>query len=137
MIFLAIPTVHNIFRYRLSYVAGTQLIILAILRLFTIFRYSGVGKDEGLLPQYDDSFDKYVVAKFLFFCAMLCYAFRLESRQALIFCNLKIHRIFLMNFRTRTLSKQNVINLFHSFDFSDQITCLKLSTMQCQNQDIV
>ncbi|KAG4071791.1 hypothetical protein HA402_011945 [Bradysia odoriphaga] len=46
---------HNLW---LSYVAGIQLIILAILRLFTIFRYSGVGKDEGLLPQYDDSFDK-------------------------------------------------------------------------------
>ncbi|KAJ6640815.1 hypothetical protein Bhyg_05747 [Pseudolycoriella hygida] len=46
---------HNLW---LSYVAGIQLIILAILRLFTIFRYSGVGKDEGLLPQYDDSLDK-------------------------------------------------------------------------------
>lgn len=52
---------HNLW---LSYVAGVQLIILAILRLFTIFRYSGAGKDEGLLPQYDDSFEKYDVTIF-------------------------------------------------------------------------
>lgn len=45
------------FRLWLSYVAGCQLIILAILRLFTVCRY-GRGKGEGLLPQFDDGYDK-------------------------------------------------------------------------------
>lgn len=36
------------------------MIILAILRLFTIFRFRGNGKDEELLKQYDDSFEKWV-----------------------------------------------------------------------------
>lgn len=42
----------------LSYVAGAQLLVLAILRLCTIFRFNGNTKGEGLLPQYDDAFDK-------------------------------------------------------------------------------
>lgn len=46
---------HNLW---LSYVAGIQLIILAILRLCTLFRFSGNIKSEGLLPQRDDNFDK-------------------------------------------------------------------------------
>lgn len=52
------------FNLWLSYVAGCQLIILAILRLFTICRY-GAGKGEGLLPQYDDGFDKQVIGRLL------------------------------------------------------------------------
>lgn len=42
-------------------VAGVQLLILAILRLFTIFRYSNKGaRGEGLLAKRDDKdyFDK-------------------------------------------------------------------------------
>lgn len=47
---------HNLW---LSYVAGTQLIILAILRLLTIFKFNiNSNKDEGLLPDFEDSFDK-------------------------------------------------------------------------------
>ncbi|XP_055373451.1 uncharacterized protein LOC129606866 isoform X2 [Condylostylus longicornis] len=47
---------HNLW---LSYVAGVFLIILAILRLCTIFKFSGNFKgDEGLLPQRDDFMDK-------------------------------------------------------------------------------
>lgn len=46
---------HNLW---LSYVAGVQLIVLAVLRIFTIFRMSPNGKDEGLLPQMDNSDDK-------------------------------------------------------------------------------
>lgn len=52
----------------LSHVAGAQLILLAVLRVFTIFRYGGSrgcdgrsdggGKEEGLLPTGDDSFEK-------------------------------------------------------------------------------
>lgn len=48
-------------RLWLSHVAGVQMIMLAVLRLFTIFRYGGGGgggKEEGLLPQHDDSFEK-------------------------------------------------------------------------------
>lgn len=78
---------HNLW---LSYVAGIQLIVLAVLRLFTIFRYSGAGKDEGLLPQYDDSFDKYDKT--------MLYALSLTSFKVFKLCNFKIHRDkFLMN----------------------------------------
>lgn len=43
----------------LSPVAGSMLIILALLRMFTIFRFNSHSKGgEGLLPQYDDTFDK-------------------------------------------------------------------------------
>ncbi|CAO1401112.1 unnamed protein product [Diamesa serratosioi] len=47
---------HNLW---LSYVAGTQLIALAVLRIFTIFRANVNGKDEGLLPQFGENSDKY------------------------------------------------------------------------------
>lgn len=47
------------FHLWLSYVAGCQLIILAILRLLTICRYKVAGKrHDGLLPQFDDGLDK-------------------------------------------------------------------------------
>lgn len=58
-------------RLWLSYVAGCQLLLLALLRLLTVCRHGGgvggvgggfsrKGGGEGLLPQYDDSSDKYV-----------------------------------------------------------------------------
>lgn len=48
-------------RLWLSHVAGVQMIMLAVLRLFTIFRYGGSrGKGDELLPQHDDSFEKWV-----------------------------------------------------------------------------
>lgn len=46
------------FNLWLSYVAGFQLIMLAILRLFTVYGQQGQRKGEGLLPQFDDGFDK-------------------------------------------------------------------------------
>lgn len=44
----------------LSYVGGVQLIILALLRLCTIFKFKPRFKegDEGLLPQFEDSYEK-------------------------------------------------------------------------------
>uniref|UniRef100_A0A336MKV8 CSON003011 protein n=1 Tax=Culicoides sonorensis TaxID=179676 RepID=A0A336MKV8_CULSO len=48
-------------RLWLSYVAGVQLIILALLRLCTIFKFkmrSTKEGDEDLLPQFDDSYEK-------------------------------------------------------------------------------
>ncbi|XP_075163457.1 uncharacterized protein LOC142236092 [Haematobia irritans] len=41
---------HNLW---LSYVAGILLILLAVLRLCLVFRFSNNAKDEGLLPQCD------------------------------------------------------------------------------------
>ena len=41
---------HNLW---LSYVAGLLLILLAVLRLCLVFRFSNNSKDEGLLPQCD------------------------------------------------------------------------------------
>jgi hypothetical protein len=45
-------------RLWLSYVAGAQVIMLAILRLFTIFQYQQSGKDDELLNQFDENLDK-------------------------------------------------------------------------------
>ena len=47
-------------RLWLSYVAGVQLIILALLRLFTVCKFRPKGKDgdEDLLPQFEDSYEK-------------------------------------------------------------------------------
>lgn len=50
---------HNLW---LSYVAGTQIILLAIFRLLTILRFSGHRKGQELLPQFDDGYDKYNLA---------------------------------------------------------------------------
>lgn len=41
---------HNLW---LSYVAGILLVLLAVLRLCLVFRFSSNSKDEGLLPQCD------------------------------------------------------------------------------------
>lgn len=39
----------------MSYISGGQLIVLALLRLCTIFRYSRGNKEDELLPQFDDN----------------------------------------------------------------------------------
>lgn len=46
---------HNLW---LSYVGGVQLIILAILRMFTVFRTNIRGREDSLLPEFDESTDK-------------------------------------------------------------------------------
>jgi Transmembrane protein family 72 len=46
---------HNLW---LSHVGGVLLIVLAMLRMFTIFRTSGRGREDSLLPEFDS--DKYV-----------------------------------------------------------------------------
>jgi hypothetical protein len=46
---------HNLW---LSYVGGVQLIILALLRMFTIFRINIRGREDSLLPEFDDPADK-------------------------------------------------------------------------------
>lgn len=46
---------HNLW---LSYVGGAQLIILALLRMFTIFRINIRGREDSLLPEFDDPADK-------------------------------------------------------------------------------
>lgn len=49
---------HNLW---LSYVGGVQLIILALMRMFTIFRTSNMrGRGASLLPEFDDQNDKLV-----------------------------------------------------------------------------
>lgn len=68
---------HNLW---LSYVAGSQLIMLAVLRIFTIFRMSPNAKDEGLLPEFDDNAEKYGVFmykydKLLYFDFQFHFAF--------------------------------------------------------------
>lgn len=50
---------HNLW---LSYVGGVQLIILALLRMFTIFRTDMRGREDSLLPEFDDQSDKWVYA---------------------------------------------------------------------------
>ncbi|XP_070498620.1 uncharacterized protein [Chironomus tepperi] len=47
---------HNLW---LSYVGGIQLIMLAILRMFTVFRTNIRGREDSLLPEFDESTDKY------------------------------------------------------------------------------
>lgn len=47
---------HNLW---LSYIGGTQLIILALLRMFTVFRTNMRGREDSLLPEFDDPTDKY------------------------------------------------------------------------------
>lgn len=46
---------HNLW---LSYVGGVQLIMLAILRMFTVFRTNVRGREDSLLPEFDESTDK-------------------------------------------------------------------------------
>lgn len=46
---------HNLW---LSYIGGVQLIILALLRMFTIFRTNIRGREDSLLPEFDDPADK-------------------------------------------------------------------------------
>ena len=46
---------HNLW---LSYIGGVQLIILALLRMFTIFRINIRGREDSLLPEFDDPGDK-------------------------------------------------------------------------------
>lgn len=48
---------HNLW---LSFVCGFQLIVLAMLRMFTIFRIDGRGREDSLLPEFDESSDKWV-----------------------------------------------------------------------------
>ncbi|CRL02235.1 CLUMA_CG015374, isoform A [Clunio marinus] len=47
---------HNLW---LSYVGGALLIILALLRMFTIFRIKIRGREDSLLPEFDEQHDKY------------------------------------------------------------------------------
>lgn len=42
----------------LSYVAGVQLLILALLRMFTVFRTNVRGREDSLLPEFDEQTDK-------------------------------------------------------------------------------
>lgn len=46
---------HNLW---LSYVGGVQLLILALLRMFTVFRTNVRGREDSLLPEFDDTSDK-------------------------------------------------------------------------------
>lgn len=46
---------HNLW---LSYVGGMQLIILALLRMFTVFRARSREREDSLLPEFDDQLDK-------------------------------------------------------------------------------
>lgn len=46
---------HNLW---LSYVAGIQLLILALLRMFTVFRTNVRGREDNLLPEFDEQTDK-------------------------------------------------------------------------------
>lgn len=48
---------HNLW---LSYIGGMQLIVLALLRMFTIFRIAYRRRGESLLPEFDDQNDKWV-----------------------------------------------------------------------------
>lgn len=42
----------------LSYVGGALLLILALLRMFTVFRTNVRGREDSLLPDFDDHSDK-------------------------------------------------------------------------------
>lgn len=46
---------HNLW---LSYVGGVQLIVLAMLRMFTVFRARNREREDSLLPEFDDQLDK-------------------------------------------------------------------------------
>jgi Transmembrane protein family 72 len=46
---------HNLW---LSYIGGVQLIILAMLRMLTVFRANVRGREDSLLPEFDDNTDK-------------------------------------------------------------------------------
>lgn len=57
---------HNLW---LSYVGGVLLIILALLRMFTIFRTNLRGREDSLLPEFDDQTDKWVFLNEALICS--------------------------------------------------------------------